>query len=705
MPVRIPLSAALAATALAATVTAIGAERKHPIAVEDLYAFDRISQLALAPDHELAAFVAAEYEMEKNSSTSHLWLVDLRSNDVDRLTNARASDWSPRWLPDGRLAFLSARSGKTQVWAIDPRGGEAERITDLPTGVDRFLPSPRSDHLALVARVHPECGADMECNAKRAAEEKKDPVDARVIDHLLYRHWDTWLDDRRGHVLWFSLENGEIRDLTPGEIQTPPLSLGAGDDLAISPDGTEVAFTANTTDNPAWNTDNDVLTVAVAGGEPRVITADNDACDAGPIYSPDGEYMAYLAMERPGFESDRRVLTLYDRESKKRIRVSDSLDRSVRSFSWAPDSETIFFTAPNRGRVSIYKTSIPSGIVTELISEGSNGDVLVSRDGERLYYLKQSISRPAELFTATTAGAGEKQISHLNDELVDSIEWGQWEDIEIEGADGQEIHGFLLHPPGFEPKGKTPLLMLIHGGPQGAFGDGFHYRWNMQMFASPGFAVAAVNFHGSRGYGQDFCDAVSKDWGGKPYRDIMNAVDQLTEERDYLDSDNVSAAGASYGGFMINWILGHTDRFRSLVSHDGVFEQFSMYGATEELWFPEWEMGGTPYEAPELYDEFSPARYADEFSTPTLVVHGEHDYRVPYTQGLQLFTALQRRGVESKLLFYPDENHFVQKPKNAGLWWHTVLGWLADHAGLRWSPPGREPVKKPRRGKRRKLAR
>jgi dipeptidyl aminopeptidase/acylaminoacyl peptidase len=698
---------AAACAALIATIAAgaAGAGKGRPFTVDDLYRLGQVGGVQVAPDRPLAAFTVKTFDMEANSNVSRLWIADLETGKSRRLTGADKSDFAPRWLPDGRLAFLSVRSGAPQVWAIQLDGGEAERLTDLPTGVDNFVPAPDGKHLAVVASVFPDCGADMACNKERAAALDADKVKARTYSALPIRIWDRWLDERRGHVLWVPLDGGEPRDLTPGTFQTPPLDLGGHMDLDISPDGGHVVFTANTTHTPAWNTNNDVFEVPVSGGPPRNLTARNEACDAEPRYSPQGDAIAYLAMARPGFEADRRVLTLYDRRSRKLTPLTGSLDAPVYDFVWAPDGKAIFFYAPERGRVALFRVSVPDGKVARLVAEGSNTGLGVTGDGRHLVYVKQTLSRPREVFTATASGGEERRISAVNDAALEGIEFGATAEFEFDGAGGARVHGFLIKPPGFDAKKKYPLLLLIHGGPQGAFGEEFHQRWNMQLFASPGFAVAAINFHGSVGYGQEFTDAVSGDWGGKPYEDIVKGVDHLTGGGyPFIDGKNVSAAGASYGGFMINWILGHTDRFRSLVSHDGVYEQVSMYGATEELWFPEWEMKGTPWTNPEMYDRFSPARHAAKFKTPTLVIHGEHDYRVPYTQGLQLFTALQRQGVKSKLLFFPDENHFVQKPQNARLWWHSVLGWLSDHAGLKWAPPAPKPAKAKAKGKPARIA-
>ncbi len=672
---------------------------KRALSVEDLYKTQRLSQLMVSPDGKKAAFVVKEFEMQKNSGRSSIWMTYLKSGEYKRLTNSKGSDWAPRWLSSKRLAFLSTRGGSPQIWSIPIGGGEAQQLTDLPVSVGNFAIAKGGKFAAVQAEVYPECRT-MACNKEKIDAKNTSGIKARIYDRLLYRIWDTWRDERVGHVLWVPLSGqGEARDLTPGNWQTPPLDLGGHMDLSIAPNGKEVAFTANTTVNPAWNTNNDVFVVPVNGGEPRSVTKRNKACDAEPIYSPNGKFIAYVAMKRPGFEADRRVLTLYNRRTKKSLPLTDNLDRSVGEFSWSHDSKSIVFNAWDQGHLAIYRVSVPSGLTTRLVGEHTNTNPQYCDHSTKVAFLRQTMSTPKELFVSANTGTDVRQISRINAPLLEQIEMGQHEEFEFRGAGGDKVHGFLLKPPGFDAKKKYPLLMLIHGGPQGAFGDNFHPRWNMQMFATPGFVVAAVNFHGSSGYGQKFTDSVSGDWGGKPYEDIMLGVDHVSEKYSFVDGENVSAAGASYGGFMINWILGHTDKFKSLVSHDGVYDQVSMYGSTEELWFPEWELKGTPWTNPEIYKKFSPSAYADEFKTPTLVIHGEHDYRVPYTQGLQLFTALQRQGIESKLLFFPDENHFVQKPKNARLWWNTVLTWLTDHAGLKWTPPGmvvkqKKPLKK-----------
>jgi dipeptidyl aminopeptidase/acylaminoacyl peptidase len=655
---------------------AVGAG-KRAITVEDMWAMKRIGSLALSPDGKWIAFSLTEYSMEQNRGRTDIFLVSTRTGELRQLTTYSGYDGHPVWMPDGeRIAFVSTRDGSPQIYLLDLRGGEARKLTDLPTGVQSFVVSPDGKYFLVQTEVYPEAKT-LEESARMDRKRKESKVKARIITRLLYRHWNRWLEGKRRHVYLVAADGSVIRDVTPGDFDTPPISLGSGHDFTFSPDGKEIAFVRNEDPVVAISTNNDIFVVPVAGGERKKIT-ESRANDNQPVYSPDGRYIAYHAMARPGFEADQYDLMLYDRKTGSIRNLTEQFDRDVDEIVWSPDSRFIYFNSRNEGRRSVFRIRIRDGKIEELIHDHINTSLAVSPDGRSLYFRRQCSTMPYEIFVFDLKKKKERQLTFVNRERLAQLQMNHVEDFWFESFDGRKVHGFLLKPPFFEPGKKYPMVYLIHGGPQGMWSDDFHYRWNSQMFASPGYIVAMVNFRGSKGYGQWFCDQVSKDWGGGPYKDLMAGLDYLYRTYDFIDTTRVAAAGASYGGFMINWIAGHTDRFRCLVSHDGVAEQVSMYGATEELWFPEWEFGGTPYENPELYDRFSPVRYAKNFKTPMLLIHGEQDFRVPYTQGLQMFTALQRMGVPSKLLYFPDEDHFVTKPQNARLWWNTVLGWIAE---------------------------
>jgi len=656
------------------------AGEKRPITVEDMWKMGRVSDPQLSPDGRWVAYVVTYYDMEQNTGNSDIWLVSIEGGEPRKLTNSPKSDDHPRWSPDGsKIAFISTRDGKPQIYVISVTGGEARKVSDVPTGVSDFIWSPDGRYFAFTSRVYPEA-RDIEESAKWDEEKAKSKVKARIIDHLLFRYWNHWLEDKRSHVFVMPSEGGRCWDVTPGDYDTPPIDLGSRHDFTFSPDGREIAFVRNTDPVVAISTNNDIFIVPVEGGEPKRIT-ENKGNDNSPVYSPDGRYIAYRSMKRPGFESDQYELMLYDRATGRHRCLTEDFDRSVDEIVWSPKSDRIYFNAPNQGRKSIYVVSVKGGPVKEIIYDHYNTGLNIGPNGRFLVFRRQAVNMPYEIFKADVKGKRVTQLTFTNKELLEELQMNPVEDFWFQSFDGTKVHGLMVKPPFFDPGKKYPMVFLIHGGPQGMWSDVFHYRWNAQMFASPGYVVVMVNFRGSRGYGQDFCDAVSRDWGGGPYKDLMAGCDYVLEEFDFIDDEKTAAAGASYGGFMINWIAGHTDRFKCLVSHAGVFDQISMYGSTEELWFPEWEFGGTPYENPELYIKWSPSRHAHNFKkykTPTLVIHGENDFRVPVTQGFQMFTALQRMGVPSKLLYFPDEDHFVSKPQNSRLWWETVLGWIDE---------------------------
>jgi dipeptidyl aminopeptidase/acylaminoacyl peptidase len=656
----------------------ISAADKRAMTSDDLWSMKRVGTTALSPDGQQIVYSLTEYDMDKNAGHTELWLVPASGGDPQQLTNHEKSSSLPRWTPDGKaVLFLSARNGSTQLYSLPMDGGSAHQLTDLPIDIDDYIISPDGQKIAFSAKVFASAKTLQEsADLDKARDES--PVKARVIDHLLFRAWNRWTDGKRTHVFVADLNGDNVVDITPGEFDAPPLDLGGHQDYVFSPDGSELAFVSNHTDMPAANTNNDIFLVPVTGGQAINLTQDNEAVDNQPVYSPDGRYIAYKAMQRPGFEADQYNIILYDRQSKTKVSLTEALDLSPDEVIWSPNSKTIYFNTREAGREPIYALEIKNKKITKLVSDNVNSDLDISADGHTLFFQKQSNVMPHEIFSYDVKKKKIQQITHVNKSLLAELELNPTEEFWFNTFDGAKTHALLIKPPFFDPTKKYPLMFLIHGGPQGMWSDDFHYRWNTSMFASPGYVVVAINPRGSKGYGQKWCDAVSKDWGGAPYKDLMAGLDYALDTFDFIDENKLAAAGASYGGFMINWIATQTDRFDALISHASVFDQVSMYGATEELWFPEWEFGGTPYEHPELYRKWSPSTHVKNFAqykTPTLVIHGQGDYRVPVTQGFQMFTALQRMGVPSRLIYFPDETHFVTKPQNAKLWWSEVFAW------------------------------
>jgi len=663
------LAAGLLVLVLIVSVDAAG--DRSPIGLDAFMRIKRLSDPRVSPSGKTLTFVVTEMDLEGNRSLSDIWIISTTGGEPVRLTTSPAADYNPRWSPDGKtIAFLSTRDGDAQIWKISPYGGEATRLSSVPGGVSGFAWSPQGDRIALASSVvmgtpHAESEGDTR---------------AKIFNHLLYRHWNTWRDGKRSHVFILPAGGGKPRDVTPGDFDAPPVSLGGRQDYVFSPDGDEVCFVRN--EDPdlrlGLGTNNDLFLTSAQGGNIRRIT-ENRANDNSPVYSPDGKWIAYRAMARPGFEADRYRLILYDRSTGEKRDLTPSLDRSVGEFLWSPDSRSLFFTFEEQGRDVLARLSLVSRKTERLLEGHTLGSLQVSPDGKTVYFLEQASDRPAEIHALDRETGALRLLTRFNAPLLSRLEMNELESFWFPGAGGEKVHGFLLKPPFFDPAKKYPLVMLIHGGPQGAWKDQFHYRWNAQMFASPGYAVAMINFHGSTGYGQAFTDSISGDWGGKPYQDIMKGLDHLLSRFPFLDAKKVGAAGASYGGYMIDWIEGHTDRFACLISHAGVFDLRSMYGATEELWFPEWEFRGTPWTNREMYERWSPSAFVQNFRTPCLVIHGQLDFRVPVTQGFQLFTALQRMRIPSKMIYFPDEGHFVLKPRNARLWWENVLAWLESY--------------------------
>ncbi|MBA2339479.1 MAG: S9 family peptidase [Pyrinomonadaceae bacterium] len=664
---------------------AVHAQGVRPFTVNDLLQVRRVGDPQLSPDGATVAFTITDVDKAANRSRTNIYLMPTAGGAPRQLmTRMNVSVSAPRWSPDGKLlAFVAAPEGTPQIYVMDMAAPNSEprKVTNISTGAGDAVWSPDGSMLAFVSDIYPECKDDA-CNKQRGDAAEASKVKAKLADRLLFRHWTSWKEGKRTHIFIVPSAGGTARDMTPGDADAPPFSLGGPTDYAFSPDSKELAFASNTDKDESLSTNGDIFIVPVAGGAPKRITEANRGADLSPLYSPDGRFIAYRSQAKAGFESDRWRLMLYDRKSGQARSITEGFDSYVEGFAFSPDSKKIYFAAPERGRQPLYEITVAGGAPRKIIEGGINDDVKIARDNRTLVFSRNSATKPAEIFRAVVDGSGVTQLTKINEGFLTAFNLRPVEETEWMGAENKKIHGFIVKPPDFDASRKYPMIALIHGGPQGAWNDAWSYRWNPQIYAARGYVVFMPNPRGSTGYGQQFTDDISGDWGGKVFTDIMNGVAEMAA-KPYVDRERIGAAGASYGGYMVNWIEGHNDdprfKFKALVSHAGVFNLASMYGATEELWFTEWEFKGSPWTNPEMYERWSPHRFVKNFKTPMLVTHGEIDYRVPIGEGLQLFTALQRQGVESKLLYFPDEGHWILKPQNSELWHNTVLEWFDKH--------------------------
>jgi len=657
------------------------AQTERYFSYDDLWGLKRIGGIELSPDGKTIAFSQTIYSMDLNKGNSDIFLIDSDGKNLRPFKNSAKSESNPKFLPSGKkISFV--REG--QIWVADLDGGNEEQLTNIYIGASGVVWSKDGKKLIFVSSVYPDCG-DIDCNKFRDEQKEKNPVKASVFTDLMYRHWNDWRGDKRSHLFLLDLNDKSVKDLTPAYTQdVPPIALGSANDYAISPEGDEIAFTMNPDKNLAISTNNEVYIAKINDlltGKKSLLKKISVGLgnDNQPVYSPDGKYIAFCSMERPGYEADKLRIMLYDRKTGALKSLTDKYDLSAAEVIWSPDSKTIYFNAANEINESVYSLDINTGVLTTILKEKVNTSILIAPDNKTIYFLQQRANLPNEVFSIKTDGKELTQLTYVNKDLLSRFDLKEAETFWSQGAGNVKVQSIILKPPFFDKNKKYPLMVLIHGGPQGGWTDQFHYRWNYQMFTNAGYVVIAPNIRGSVGYGQKFTDGISGDWGGKAYTDLMNAVDYAIKNYSFIDSKNIFAAGASYGGYMINWIAGHSTRFNALLSHAGVFNLESMYGSTEELWFPEWEYKGTPWTNRSMYEKFSPHRFIHNCKTPVLVVHGAFDFRVPESQGFELFTSLQRLGVESKFLYFPDETHFVSKPQNSRLWWNTAFDWFGKH--------------------------
>jgi dipeptidyl aminopeptidase/acylaminoacyl peptidase len=649
------------------------AQENRPFTIEELMKVRRVADPQVSPDGKTVAFTIGDVNFDGNRVVNQIYVVSIAGGEPKQLTSGDRSSSSPRWSPDGKkMAYLTG----SQVWVMDHDGDDKKQVTTISTGAGGPVWSPDGNWIAFTSEVYPDCQND-NCNKQKDEAADKSKVKAHITERLLFRHWDEWRDKKRTHLFVVPTKGGNARDLTPGDFDSPPYAAASGDDYSFSPDGKEIAFLRNPDKVEAISTNSDIYVVSLGGSIPINITLRNKGYDVSPTYTRDGKSIIYRSQATEGFEADRWRLMNYNRATGASSEITKGFDLQVDELALSPDGNSVYFTAGERGLHPIYKVSLQGGPVQKVVAGVYAGNLQVAPD-DTLVFAGSSLAAPPEIYRGNAGSV--IPLTRINSGLMALHSLKSAEETEWTGALGKKIHGFVVKPSNFDPSKKYPLLVLIHGGPQSAWNNSWSYRWNPAVFADAGYVVFAPNPRGSTGYGQRFVNEISGDWGGKAYTDIMNGVADVVRRNAFIDKNRIGAAGASYGGYMINWIEGHNNdprfRFKVLVSHDGVYNLTSMYGGTEELWFTDWEFKGTPWTNPAMYQRWSPHNFVNNFKTPILIIHGELDYRVPIGEGLQLFTAVQRKGIDSKLLIFPDEGHWVLKPQNSQLWYHTVIGWV-----------------------------
>lgn len=648
----------------------------HPFTFNDMIAMQRVGGIAISPDGSRLAVVASRYSLETNQGNADIYLINTSDNSMRQLTNNDAADFNPVFSKDGKtLYFLSARTRTVQIFSLSMAGGEAQQVTHFPASIGNLKLSPKGTFFSFTAEVYPDTSrlSEVADRDKKVAESK---CSAKVYNELFVRHWDTWENGKWSHVFYIPTAGGKPVDIMKGlKGNCPSKPFGGPDEYNWSPDEKTIAFTTKLGRDRAWTTNSDVYTYNLASKNSTNLTSANKAWDSSPFYSPDGRYLYYLAMQIPGYEADRFRLTRLDLKTGKALNLTENFQYSPSGMIFSDNGKEVYFIADKEAHYRIFKMELANNKISELLSSHTNRNLVLNRN--QLYFTQNSLMAPAEVYSLNLTDNTVVKKSHFNDEILKDIEFSKPEEFWFTGRDGDRIHGWLLRPVDFREGQKYPLAFYIHGGPQGSWEDNFHFRWNLQILPAQGYVVVAIDFRGSTGYGDKFREAISKHWGDRPFHDLMDGLNFVVNNYKFVDKDHMGALGASYGGFMINWVAGNApDTFRCLINHDGGFDEFGSYYNTEELWFPEYEFGGTPFENPELYEKWSPSRYVKNWKTPMLVIHGALDYRVNLSEGLSTFNALQRKGIPSRLIVFPDENHWVLQPVNSRFWHKSVIDWM-----------------------------
>jgi dipeptidyl aminopeptidase/acylaminoacyl peptidase len=656
--------------------------QKRAFTVEDLYRMKNLSDVHVSPDGRTIICVVTTSDLARAKRTSHIWAMDADGRNPRQLTTGDKSEYSPSFSPDGRqILFVSSKDGSPNLYLMYTSGGQARKLTNLSTGVSDPLWSADGKWIAFSSDVYPECGGDDACNKRIAERWEQGPLKAHMADELLYRHWTAWKDGTRTHTFVANAETGEARDVTPGNTDAPTFQLGGPLQYDFSPDGTELVYVSNPDRVPAISTNNDLWVVSLNERKlvRRNITESNPAYDGSPKYSPDGRYIAYRTQKQPGYESDLFRIALYERATGKTTVLTESFRNWIDDYYWASDSKTIYFTGQVEGQNPIYKLDINTKTITEVLADKTIDAFEFDPSERRLVYIKRSVGEPNEIYGAEVVNgkaSAPAKLSAFNDALMNEVDVRPAETMWVTGSDGARIQVFIVKPHDFDPARKYPVILNVHGGPQSQWADAFRGDW--QVYPGAGYVVAFPNPHGSTGFGQDFTSEISGDWGGRAYEDLMKVTDAL-ERLPYVDRNRMGAMGWSYGGYMMMWMQGHTDRFKAIASMMGIYDLRSFHGATEELWFPEWDLKGVPWDS-KLYDKWSPSNFVKNFKTPTLVISGERDYRVPYTQSLHFYTDLQKMNVPARLIIYSNAGHWPNWYEMA-LYYTAHLEWFQKYLG------------------------
>ncbi|WP_076411340.1 S9 family peptidase [Shewanella sp. UCD-KL12] len=674
-------TAIILAMASTGVVMSAQASSPQPFKVQDLVKINKLHSANLSNDGNKLVYAVKKFD-EEGKASSDLYLQDLTQAEskAKQLTYAVGTEHSAVFSADDQsVYFLASRDGSSQLYQLALTGGEAKQVSDLPLDIEGFKLSQDGKQVVLNMRVFPDC-KDLKCSKDKFNAEAERTSTGREYKQLMVRHWDTWSDHSRSHLFVAQLNGEKITDavdVTAGlDTETPPKPFSGMEEVTFTPDGKHVVYSAKApSKDQAWITNYDLWQVPVTGGDAVNLTESNKAWDAHPTFSADGRYLAYLAMTKPGFEADRYRIMLRDTVTGQEKEVAPLWDRSASSLTFGKDNRTLYVTAQDVGQVSVFEVNTQFGDVKTIFNDGSNSIVGVSND--KIVFNHKSLVQPGDLHSINIDGQGIQKLTDINSEKLAKIKFGEFEQFSFKGWNNEEVHGYWIKPSDYKAGTQYPIAFLVHGGPQGSFGNSFSSRWNAQLWAGAGYGVVMIDFHGSTGYGQAFTDSITQDWGGKPLEDLQKGLDAVTQQQKWLDPNRTCALGGSYGGYMMNWIQGNwSDGFNCLVNHAGLFDMRSMYYVTEELWFPEYEFGGTYDQNKELYEKFNPVNYVENWKTPMLVIHGEKDFRVPYGQGLAAFSFMQRKGIPSELLIYPDENHWILNPDNLEQWYANVLGWM-----------------------------